>query len=175
MSSPFNVKNYYRFFNSIYANHTISAGLFYTVNGPINMTVQETFSSTENWQLFYQSGVYFIRNYQSGADLQLGLTADDLTTPRLLNSSGTLGQQWKITTRSDNTYRITNGLVSNSSSLGIAPGGATVPAMDTDENDGHWSISINVSAGSISDAAMLATVANVEVSLLLVDLKCREC
>lgn len=164
MSSPFNVKNYYRFFNSISPNNTISAGVVYNINDPINMTIQETFSSTENWQLFYQSGVYFIRNYQSGADLQLGLTENDLTTPRLLLSSGALGQQWQITARSDNTWRITNGLVSNLSSLGIAPGGATVPAMDTDDTDGHWRIGINQSAGTISNTAMLATVTNVVVS-----------
>lgn len=164
MSSPFNVKNYYRFFNSIYPNHTISAGVYYKVYAPINMTIQETYTSTENWQLFYQAGIFFIRNYQSGADLQLGLTADDLTTPRLLRTSGALGQQWKITLRSDSTYRITNGLVSNASSLGIAPAGATVPAMDSDDNNGHWNISINQSAGTILDPAMLAPVKNIVVS-----------
>jgi hypothetical protein len=138
MSSPFNAKNYYRFFNSIYPNNTISAGLFYAVNGPINMTTSETFSSTENWQIFYQSGLYFIRNYQAGAAIQLGLTADDLSVPRLLNSSGDLGQQWKLNQWSDGTWRMTNMLVSNSSSLGIARGGATVPAMDSSDADGHW-------------------------------------
>lgn len=130
------------------------------------MTTQESFSSTENWQLFYQAGVYFIRNYQSGADLQLGLTEDDLTTPRLLHSSSALGQQWTITARSDSTYRLTNGLVANSSSLGIAPAGARVPAMDTADTDGHWTIGINQSAGTISDADMLASVDNVVVSLM---------
>jgi hypothetical protein len=166
MSSPFNSKNYYRFFNSVYPNHTISEGLIYSVNGSVNMTISETFSSTENWQLFYQSGLYFIRNYQSGSALQLGLTADDLSVPRLLNSSGDLGQQWKLNQFSDGTYRITNGLLSNSSSLGIGPGD-TVPAMDTSDGDGHWDISINISAGTISDAAMLASVSNVQVCYIL--------
>ncbi|QDS74890.1 hypothetical protein FKW77_003680 [Venturia effusa] len=136
-------------------------GLFVSTNGSVNMTIQQDFSSTENWQLFYQSGIYFIRNYQSGADLQLGLTEDDLTTPRLLIPSGDLGQQWTITARSDTTWRITNGLLSNVSSLGIATGGATVPAMDTDDADGHWQIGINQSAGTIEDESMLSSVANV--------------
>jgi hypothetical protein len=166
-SPPFITNQYYRFFNSIYPNNTISAGLVYTVNGPVNMTKSETFSSTENWQIFDQSGIYFIRNYQSGAALQLGLTADNLVVPRLLNSSGDLGQQWKFNQRPDGTYRVTNGLVSDSSSLGIAPGGATVPAMDTSDADGHWDISINVSAGKISNAAMLASVENIQVKSVL--------
>ena len=138
MSSPFNAKNYYRFFNSIYPNNTISAGVQYSVNGPINMTTQGTFTSSENWQIFYQSGLYFIRNYQAGAALQLGLTADQLSVPRLLYSSGGLGQQWQLNQRSDGTWRVTNMLVSNSSSLGIARGGLTVPAMDSSDADGHW-------------------------------------
>lgn len=162
--SLFNSKNYYRLFNANYPNNTISAGVYFKADVPINMTQSETFSSTENWQIFAQSGIYFIRNYQAGADLQLGLTTDELSVPRLLNSTGGLGQQWTIAPRTDGTFRITNGLVANSSSLGVVKG-ITVPAMDTSDADGHWDISINVSAGTITDDALLASVSNVVVSL----------
>jgi hypothetical protein len=164
MSSPFNPTAYYRFFNNVYPNNTISVGLIYSTNVAINMTTAQTFTSSENWQIFYQNGLYFIRNYQAGSALQLGLTSDDLSVPRLLNSSGDLGQQWRLNQWSDGKWRVTNMLVGNSSSLGIAPGGATVPAMDTSDDDGHWDISINVSAGTISDESMLAQVSNVQVS-----------
>jgi hypothetical protein len=30
--------------------------------------------SSENWQLFFDSSIYFIRNYDYGADWQLGVT-----------------------------------------------------------------------------------------------------
>jgi len=166
-SSPFNSQNYYRFFNSVDPNNTMSVGLVYSVNVPVSMTAAQTFTSSENWQIFDQSGLYFIRNYQAGAALQLGLTSDNLSVPRLLNSSGDLGQQWKLSQWSSGKWRVTNMLVGNSSVLGIALGG-TVPAMDTSDNDGQWDISINVSAGTISDAAMLASVSNVQVSLMFI-------
>jgi hypothetical protein len=82
--SSFSSTAFYRFFNDIYLNHTISTGLKYTANTQINMTVAETTTSSENWQLYYQSDVYFIRNYAAGAQLQLGLTQDANVIPQLL-------------------------------------------------------------------------------------------
>jgi hypothetical protein len=164
-ASAFSSEAYYRFFNNIYPNNTMSSGL----NGPapsgteVNMTQEAAFSSSENWQIFYSSGRYFIRNYNNAAQLQLGLTEDNTIVPQLLNSTGELGQQWDLTQRSDSTWRITNALTGNQTALGLAVSN-TVPGMDTADSDGHWDVSINVSAGTISDESMLSDVQNVQVS-----------
>jgi hypothetical protein len=162
-TSPFSSTSFYRFFNNVYPNHTISTGLKYTANTPVNMTVAQTYTSSENWQLYFQSDVYFIRNYAAGSQLQLGLTQDSDVVPQLLPRSGDLGQQWSIAPRDDGTYRLTNKLVGDQSSIGISAKN-TVPGIDADDDDGHWQIGINVSAGQITNAEMLTDNQNIEVS-----------
>lgn len=163
-TSPFNPRFYYRFFNDELDGTTMAVGQSPTVNTTVNMTTEQVTTSSENWQIFSQSDVYFIRNYQGGAELQLGLTSDSPTLPRLLNRSGALGQQWALNKWDDGTWRMTNMLVGNSTALGIAGAGDTQPAMDSSEGDEHWNISINISAGEIKDEKMLSNVTNVEVS-----------
>ena len=142
----------------------MSTGLQYTVATSVNMTQAQTFTSSENWQIYSQSGRYFIRNYDAGSQVQLGLTTTSRTVPQLLPRSGDLGQQWFLTLRQDGTWRVSNALVGNQTSLGVSTGN-TVPGMDTNENDGHWNIGINISAGDISDSGMLSDVQNVQVGV----------
>jgi hypothetical protein len=161
----FNPKAYYRFFNKNYPNNTMSTGLLSPAppGTPVNMTQAQNFCTCENWQIFYFAGRYFIRNYDTGSQLQLGLSADNTVVPQLLSRSGELGQQWALTQRSDSSWRITNALLGNQSALGLSPSN-TIPGIDSSEDDGHWEISINVSAGQITDANMLSDVQNVQVS-----------
>jgi hypothetical protein len=163
VASSFSSTAFYRFFNDVYPNHTISTGLQYTKSTKVNMTIAETTTSSENWQLYLQSDVYFIRNYAAGAQLQLGLTQDSNVVPQLLPRSGDLGQQWLITPREDGTWRLTNKLVGDQSSVGISAQN-TVPGIDPNDDDGHWKIGINVSAGKITNGAMLSDNQNIEVS-----------
>ena len=142
----------------------MSTGIQPTAFTAVNMTQAQVFSSSENWQLYSQSDVYFIRNYDTGSQLQLGLTTDSRVIPQLLSRSGDLGQQWLLSPRQDGTWRVTNALLGNQLALGIAPAN-TIPGMDTSEDDGHWTIGINISAGNITDSAMLSSVTNVQVSL----------
>ena len=78
--SLFDPKNFYTFINPTIPDWTLSSGINQRMNGDINMTKCNTYSS-ENWQLFYQSGRYFIRNYDYAASWQLGLTKDSKIVP----------------------------------------------------------------------------------------------
>lgn len=162
--SVFGNQAYYRFQNNVNSNLTMSSGLASAAPAltEASMTTLGSLSS-ENWQIFYSSGVYFIRNYDDGAGLQLGLTTTNGVVPEFLNSSGDLGQQWDFTQRSDGTWRITNILTGNGTVLGLVDS-QTTPAMNTDDDNGHWDVTINASAGTITDSAMLAAVSNVQVS-----------
>jgi hypothetical protein len=90
---PFDPKSYYRLANKMLANYTVGT-LGSAPLAAVNMTSIGS-SSSENWQIYYQSqpGVYFIRNYDAGSQLQLGLTADSAIIPRLLSRAGDLSQQ----------------------------------------------------------------------------------
>jgi hypothetical protein len=159
---PFSSKNYYRFTNNVSPNNSMSTGQTYEVLTPVNVTTLGS-ASSENWQLYSQAGLYFIRNYNGGAQLQLGVTKDSLIVPRMLPRAGDLGQQWLISRREDGSWRLANGLVGNGSSLSLSVGN-TIPGMDPSEAYGHWEISVNLSAGDITDQQMLTDVDNVEVS-----------
>lgn len=161
----FDYKHYYRFFNPLQPNKTLSSGLFKDAAGALNMTTMETYSSSENWQLYYQGGRYFIRNYDYGGDWQLGLTTDMRSEPKLIKRSGALGQQWTLAKSSDGKgYVVTNGLLGNGSYLALS-GTNLVPAMQPSTTGAVWDIQINPSAGSpASGSNMLTDAENFEVS-----------
>ena len=95
-SNPqFSPKTFYKFINPNLPNASLSAGIFQDSQGAINLTASGSLSS-ENWQLFYQAGRYFIRNYDYGAGYQLGLTDSSRSTPKLYPRSGKVEQQWSI-------------------------------------------------------------------------------
>ncbi|KAF2192707.1 hypothetical protein K469DRAFT_317429 [Zopfia rhizophila CBS 207.26] len=158
----FDPRSFYTFHNDMSPNNTLSSGLQRSAQGAVNMTVAQTFSSSENWQLYLQQGRYFIRNYDYGGDWQLGLTESSRSMPRLLPRSGELGQQWTLTRQSDGTWRFTNGLLGNSSTLGLSQGN-TVPGMQPSERGADWDILINPSAGEPKDPQMFVDVKSIEV------------
>lgn len=123
--------------------------------------------SSENWQLYYQQGRYFIRNYDYKADYQLGFDARSGSVPVMLRTSGDLGQQWTLTRVGDTTFTLTNGLFGNGTLLALV-GGNTIPGMQPSSTGSQWDITINVSAGSPKDQDpdMMADVEDFEVCIL---------
>lgn len=161
-TSPFDSTRWYRFFNTdTGSNLTISSGQDQDTNGAINMTTAETFSSSENWQLFFQSGIFFIRNYDYNTE-QLGISSSSSSNPALTNPSGDLSQQWNLTQWSDGTWKVQNLMLGNAQILGLSPDN-TVPSMEPSDVGGHWNISENPSAGQITLSALLNPLANIAV------------
>ncbi|KAI8943240.1 hypothetical protein NX059_001262 [Plenodomus lindquistii] len=134
-------KSFYLFECISQPGYTISSGKVRDSNGTLAMTIRHDYSSSENWQLFLQQDRYFVRNFDYAAGFQLGLTEDDLITPRLYARSGSLGQQWNIV--SDGIgYRLSNGLLGNTSWLALPDGKAT-PSMQKEGSGLMWNITRN--------------------------------
>ncbi|PVH98012.1 hypothetical protein DM02DRAFT_683489 [Periconia macrospinosa] len=153
----FDPKVFYMFYNAVRPGMALAAGLMQDSGGAINMSTAETnstsaYSSSENWQLYYQAGRYFIRNYDYG-DFQLGLTESERTVPRLMKRSGALGQQWSLirVDVSGGGWKLSNGLLGNGSWMGVS-GKNAVPAMQPSENGAVWDLQTNPSAGSPAGA-----------------------
>lgn len=161
-TSPFDSTRWYRFFNTAAGpNFTLSSGISHDPNDPINMTTVSVSGSSENWQLFFQSGIYFIRNFDYNI-MQLGLSASDSSVPHLMYPAGDLGQQWTISQWPDGNWKIQNEMLGSLPILGLSPGN-TIPAMDPSGTGSHWNISINPSAGQITESAMLSPLPNIAV------------
>jgi hypothetical protein len=161
----FDSKHYYRFYNDVQPNKTISSGIQQSAKGALNMTQSSSFSASENWQLYYQGGRYFIRNYDYLGDWQLGVTAESRSEPKLVTRTGALGQQWTLARTSDGKgYTLTNGLLGNGSYLALS-GKNLVPAMQPSTAGAVWDIQINQSAGSPKEGSnMFGDVPDFEVS-----------
>lgn len=155
--------SYYRFFNALQPNKTISSGLFRDASGTLNMTDMDNYSSSENWILFAQAGRYFIRNYDYGGKFQLGIDSKTATVPKLLPRNGTLGQQWTLTkTGAEKSWVLTNGLLGSDMMLGLE---GLKPVMTKDKEKGNvWVIDVNTSAGKPPTGdAMIQSVNDMEV------------
>ena len=161
--SPFDSTQYYRFFNDVSPGNTISSGNSEDTDGQISMTPEQSTTSSENWQLFSQSGIYFIRNHDYGPHYQLGVSDANRSVPSLMSRSIDPGQQWLLTQRSDGSWRVANVLLGNSSSLALTVGN-DVPGMQPSDSGGHWDVQINVSAGKIDDSEMLCNLVGLTVS-----------
>ncbi|CAI6336848.1 unnamed protein product [Periconia digitata] len=146
-SSAFD-NHYYRFFNAQQPEKTISSGKSRDANGAITMTGLGHFSSSENWLLHFQSGRYFIRNFDYGGEFQLGLETKTSTEPKLWPRSGVVGQQWtmkKMEGVDGNTFVLTNALLGEEFYLGL---NELNPVMTKDLKRGtQWRIEMNESAG----------------------------
>lgn len=160
--SGFDAKSFYRFSNDVYPGNTLSAGVFKDSNGDINMTIEGTFSSSENWQIYYQQGRYFLRNYDYGGDWQLGLDDNAKAIPRMMRRSGALGQQWTLTQGDEGKWTFTNGMLGNGSWFALV-GQNTIPGMQPSRSGNEWEITINPSAGSPPEGNMMEDVDNFEV------------
>ncbi|KAJ9628358.1 hypothetical protein H2204_009333 [Knufia peltigerae] len=155
MSNLFDSNSYYllssdRYPKGVYLNdgghnpEDIPAALFLDSKGV----------SSQNWQVFFQEGVYFLRNYDYGAGYQLALKTAADSKPQLLPSSGDLTQQWNITVWPDGTRKLVNMAVGVFQYLGVSNNSAAdiIPVMNTAEDGSHWTFDINSSAGEVSDA-----------------------
>jgi hypothetical protein len=121
--------------------------------------------SSENWQFFYNDGIYFIRNYNYGAAYQLGVEPRSSTTRMLLRGPGP-EMQWNIT-RSGDGWLLKNMLLGDNYMLGV-DGSVTapiIPLMSTESTRAVWTTTINLSAGQITDQDMLDKIP-LEVRLL---------
>ncbi|KAJ5785277.1 uncharacterized protein N7503_010489 [Penicillium pulvis] len=155
-SGAFDSTYYYRFSNTAVGdNETLAVG---EANDPPNTPALDAIRSftSENWQIFYDKGIYFIRNWDYGATYQLGLTADERTTPQLLATGAGIGMQWNLT-KGDNGWFMYNMLLGTDNMLGLDMSALnhTIPVMNTDTTGAQWSIDINTSAGKITNETML--------------------
>ncbi|KIM94625.1 hypothetical protein OIDMADRAFT_34638 [Oidiodendron maius Zn] len=169
-TSLFNSSSYYRFANTQLNDATISCGISFSTNGAIDMTQSGSLSS-ENWQLWYQDGRYFIRNHDYGAQWQLGVTEASPYVPLLLAASADLGQQWEVASLSGGSYTLTNllfatfnssGDIAAKSQLALSSNGSNIFLETTEEQSGaQWTVDINTSAGAPS-ADMLKNLSDIQ-------------
>ena len=157
---------YYVFHNAFAPNSSLNAGQAQNTKGAIGMNTAWTFSSSENWQLYFQQGRYFIRNYDYGGQWQLGLTEESPVVPKLLKRSGGLGQQWTMERQDDGTYRFHNGLLGNTSALALAVRDNVQPGMQSAASGSKWEIIVNLSAKAPKDPTMMQDVTDFEVCFL---------
>jgi hypothetical protein len=170
MSSSLNDPTvYYRISSDLYGiNVRLHDG--YNPTAPNALSLDEVSYSSENWQVFSQDNVYFLRNYDYGAQYQLGIDQTiSATQPQLLPSSGVLSQQWNMTLWPDGTRKLTNMAIGEFQVLGVSNTSERliIPVMNTAEQGSHWTFDINSSAGDTSEA-MQAPLSSVAVS-------CQQC
>ena len=158
VEGDFDPSSFYTFHNPSSPNNTLSSGINQDSLGAIDMTLYGSLSS-ENWQIYYQQGRYFIRNYDWG-DFQLGLTERARSVPTLMKRSGSLGQQWTLA-RTDGGWTLANGLLGNGSWLSVVGGNG--PAMQPAETGATWEILINESAGAPKGNDLYLDVSDFEV------------
>lgn len=164
--SQFDPKRYYRLSNTV-NNSTLALGVNATEPPPPLSITTFGFYRSENWQLFYDDGVYFIRNLDYGSQYQLGLNTSDQSTPSMMKTGNGLGMQWNITTEiGDNSgiWKLKNLLVGQANVLALGPSALTkkVPVMNTNPTEGKWMIDINPSAGEATDL-MVSPFPSIEV------------
>ncbi|KAJ4358382.1 uncharacterized protein N0V89_002964 [Didymosphaeria variabile] len=167
----FDSHSYYRFHHEARPDET----LYITdSDGNVDMGQFNT-SSSENWQLYYQQGRWFIRPYATSVDLswteyQLGLAKDDKgnvgALPKLAKRSGELGQQWTFAQVDDGNggfgFKISNALLGNTSFLALTGDGGQ-PGMQSSSEGTVWDMQINRQAGNPGVDNSYEDVANFEV------------
>lgn len=132
-------------------------------------------TSSENWQMYYQQGQWFIRPYATSVvsewtDYQLGLAKDSkgraARLPTLEKRSGELGQQWAFTQVDDGNggfgYRISNALLGNTFFLALTGDGGP-PGMQSSSQGTVWDIQINRQAENPNVGNSYLDVDNFEV------------
>jgi len=162
MGGAFDPNVYYRFFNNYDVNKTMSIKKGVGEQESTLMMIPAGSNSKENWQIYYQGGRYFFRNYEYGGSMQLGLNKDS-KNPALIARDGSLEQQWTLATTPDKKwYTVTNELLGNESYLALT-GDYTWPVMQHSTKGALWTIEINRSAGTVN-AYMTEGFPNLEVS-----------
>lgn len=172
MSNLFDSNSYYRLSSDRYPNGVhLSDG--YNPDIPASLYLGTTGYSSENWQIFFQEGIYFLRNYDYGAQYQLAIKTVTDSKPQLLPTSGDLTQQWNITVWPDGTRRLVNMAVGDFQYLGVSnnSAGVIIPVINTAEDGSHWTFDINSSAGEVSEE-MAAPLSSIAVCLFSVCCGC---
>ena len=163
MSSLFDSSAYYILSSDLYgSNAHLNDG--YNPDAPSSLVLGTVSYSSENWQVFFQDDVYFLRNYDYGVVYHLGLSDSSATQPQLLKASGDLSQQWNITIWPDGTRKLTNMAVGEFQFLGVSnnSAGEIIPVMNTAEEGSHWTFDINSSVEPTQQ--MLQPLSSVAVS-----------
>ncbi|KAF2022054.1 hypothetical protein BU24DRAFT_36572 [Aaosphaeria arxii CBS 175.79] len=156
---PFDDNYYYTIHAKVYPKRFLTSG----INRPGDINVTEEGLSSGNWQFYFQGGRFFIRNYDYLSPWQLGIDINDRSVPRMMRSSGSLGQQWTLTRQGDDGWLWTNGLLGNESYLALSELN-TVPGMQTSKENALWDIQVNPSAERPKDGGMFTDVPNFEVA-----------
>lgn len=173
-SEYFNSHAYYRFHHKNRPNKTLA--IISENSDDLDMFPAFVTTASENWQIYYQQGRWFIRPYSTPSDktrymnYQLGLSEDDGgnvdSVPTVAKRSGELGQQWTFTRVDDNEggfgYKISNGLRGNSSWLSLT-GSSGPPGMQSSSEGTIWDIQINPEPGAPANANSYEDVKNFEV------------
>lgn len=125
--------------------YTLNTRAFQGTSHAPEFMVQRT-QASENWQLFSQSGHYFIRNFDFGPKWQLGFSKSETSpqTPLLYPQSGGIEQQWTFN-KVDGGWEIANELAGNGSRYALE-GSVKVPSMlqtGNEKSDAIWSIVAN--------------------------------
>ncbi|KAK2808830.1 hypothetical protein FQN50_004306 [Emmonsiellopsis sp. PD_5] len=133
-------------------------------NDPSPLEIKDINSvSTENWHIFFDQGVYFLRNYEYSADWILGLEDKDEATPRMLRmpkSAVPLGMQWNLTRWEDgNTWKLTNRLLGEDRWLGVV--NDKEPSMMVSIEGSHWTLMRNRGAPQV-DSKLKVSFSSIE-------------
>jgi hypothetical protein len=132
---------YYTIRNVADLNFGLSSGENMQPQGLVDTQAAGSLSS-ENWQFFYQSGRYFIRNRDYGAGWQLGLTPGNSSQPQLYPvTTGEKNLQWTVT-KVDLGWQLANGLLGAGPIMVLNPTGA-LPLMQLGGSNGVWNITRN--------------------------------
>lgn len=151
MGSQFDLTAYYRLSSDEYGPDARLNEGYYPV-APSPLVLGTTSYSSENWLIFFQDDIYFLRNYDYGTAYQLAIGPSSATQPQLLPATGDLSQQWNITLWPDGTKKLVNLAVGPYQYLGVANDSSSniIPVMNTAELGSHRTFDINPSAGDMS-------------------------
>lgn len=153
---------WYRLININYMdNCTLSSGVGQNTNGTLEINDLGTYSSSENWQFYFQDGRYFLRNYDYRNEWQLGFNGSR-PTPQLMPIAEDAAQQWLLEKREDETFIIKNEGMGENMIFGLAIQNP-IPQMTTNSDLAAWLIDPNLSAGDVPEE-MLQSVRVVEAT-----------
>lgn len=156
---------WYRLININYMdNCTLSSGVGRNTNGTLEINDLGTYSSSENWQFYFQDGRYFLRNRDYLNEWQLGFNGSR-PTPQLMPIAEDATQQWLLDKRDDETFIIKNEGMGDNMIFGLAIQNP-IPQMTTNSDLAAWLIDPNLSAGDVPEE-MLQPVRVVEVTSTL--------
>lgn len=135
--SFFDPRNYYLMMNTNFPGQNLGIGGAET---DTTRLFDYNTTETENWQFFYQEDHWYIRNYHTGADSQLGITPGDRLEPKMRTKGGDLGQQWTVF-HVGTEFVLMNALYGQTANLSLR---SNSPAgLYSDIGGDRWNITMN--------------------------------